>query len=1072
MLCIRTFLIATISAVALATSGATADLDALRDAVAQTSAEDRAAIAAMPDNAREEIRALYARANTALDEASALAAKADALAKEAADADRRIAAARAALDALPNADETPEFPALKPGSGTDAVAALLAKESAEFEAHEAEVRDLRKRFGDVLNALGQADAPAASRPPSAPAAEPPPQSAPEPLARARDLVRDAEAARDLAAAALVRQEIATAEPRSQALRAELDLAEAKLLLARRRIAALEKRRDAEAQAEADAKRSLAEDALKAAAAMDPRLAAVASDTAAFSDDLVRVTARIAEMAATRRQGEEEAANLRREQDALRADTSRGAMPADVLMDALQRLPDAAKLRGISRWIGDALAEDRVRAFRVADRLRNTKPPQEEAKELSAGAEAERVLAQRRAALRDLDAAYGRLVREYGAAITVAEDLIRLTMECRSLIERAMFWARAAPPIFRLDGNEFLRGAEWVLGPKAWARIGEGLRTTAGNPAVPGALALVALTALLLRRKAVARIAAAAGRVRSAATDHMVETWAAAGATAILAVRIPITFAAVVAAAGAGTSAWAAGLVAGAKTIFPALGLICFLRETCRADGLGTAHFRWGERPVRKLRSFTSALLFFAAPAGLLVRITLENPESFRYQNDFGRVLFIGTTLVWSVALARLLNVKDGMFSTLLQREREKWWARCAPLWATAAAGFPLAVGCVAAAGYLFAALALHGRFLTTAILAVSAALAHALISRWFACRARQLARAEAAECAIGHTENGTARAEVPCVKEPEETIETVQSQVQMLLKFGLLLVLALGTWGIWKVFLPFLGTGGGSWAGAIEALAILAALAIVVKNLPGVLEVAFLRHLDLQPGTRYAVVSLGRYALVAAGIALAWNAVGWDGSRLGWIFAALSVGLGFGLQEVVANFVCGIILLFERPVRVGDIVTVGDVTGVVSRIQIRATTITDWDRKEFIVPNKEFITGRLLNWTLSNTVSRITVPVSVAYGSDPERVRSALLDVAKAHPKVLRDPAPLVAFDKFGESSLDFLLRFFVANVDDRVGTQTDVMSAIVQRLAAEGIEIPFPHRRVIVENAGPCSPG
>ena len=130
------------------------------------------------------------------------------------------------------------------------------------------------------------------------------------------------------------------------------------------------------------------------------------------------------------------------------------------------------------------------------------------------------------------------------------------------------------------------------------------------------------------------------------------------------------------------------------------------------------------------------------------------------------------------------------------------------------------------------------------------------------------------------------------------------------------------------------------------------------------------------PSTR-----LLRYAITAIGIIVTFGAMGLRWSGIQWLVAALSVGLGFGLQEIVANFVCGLIILFERPFRVGDVVTIGDQTGTVTRIQIRATTVTDWDRRELIVPNKEFITGKLINWSLSDPITRVVVPVGVAYGS-------------------------------------------------------------------------------------------
>ncbi len=128
------------------------------------------------------------------------------------------------------------------------------------------------------------------------------------------------------------------------------------------------------------------------------------------------------------------------------------------------------------------------------------------------------------------------------------------------------------------------------------------------------------------------------------------------------------------------------------------------------------------------------------------------------------------------------------------------------------------------------------------------------------------------------------------------------------------------------------------------------------------------------------------------------------------------MGLGFGLQEIFANFVSGLIILFEKPVRIGDVVTIGNLSGTVSRIRIRATTITDFDHKEIIVPNKTFVTDQLLNWSLSDTVTRVTLRIGVRFGSDLERVRELLFAAARENPRVLKDPEPQVFFLNFGES--------------------------------------------------------
>ena len=184
-------------------------------------------------------------------------------------------------------------------------------------------------------------------------------------------------------------------------------------------------------------------------------------------------------------------------------------------------------------------------------------------------------------------------------------------------------------------------------------------------------------------------------------------------------------------------------------------------------------------------------------------------------------------------------------------------------------------------------------------------------------------------------------------------------------------------------------------------------------------------------------------------------------ASLKWLVAALGVGLGFGLQEIVANFVSGLIILFERPIRVGDLVTVDNVDGTVTRIRIRATTITNWDRKEYLVPNKEFVTGRLMNWTLSNPINRVVIKVGVAYGSDTEKTRETLLKIAHEQPFVLEDPAPLAAFEGFGNNALDFVLRCYLPNFDNWVNNKTALHMAIDKAFREAGITIAFPQQDV-----------
>ena len=209
--------------------------------------------------------------------------------------------------------------------------------------------------------------------------------------------------------------------------------------------------------------------------------------------------------------------------------------------------------------------------------------------------------------------------------------------------------------------------------------------------------------------------------------------------------------------------------------------------------------------------------------------------------------------------------------------------------------------------------------------------------------------------------------------------------------------------------------------GNIVLAVILAVTTIIAsRNLPGLLEVILLNRLPMDPGARYAYSTVCRYAITAIGFLVVFNTIGVRWSNLQWLVAALGVGLGFGLQEIVANFICGLIVLFERPFRIGDTVTIGDISGTVSRIRIRATTIVDWDNKELILPNKDFIVGRLINWSLTDNIIRLKVPVGIAYGSDTDLAEELLIKVAKKNPLVLKVPEPKAVFLGFGDNTLNF----------------------------------------------------
>jgi potassium efflux system protein len=252
------------------------------------------------------------------------------------------------------------------------------------------------------------------------------------------------------------------------------------------------------------------------------------------------------------------------------------------------------------------------------------------------------------------------------------------------------------------------------------------------------------------------------------------------------------------------------------------------------------------------------------------------------------------------------------------------------------------------------------------------------------------------------------------------------------------------------------------------ALIYAAITVILAKQLPAVLEIVLLQYTEMSAGSRYTITTLTNYAIFTTGVVLVFKTVGTDWSQLQWLVAALGVGIGFGLQEIVANFISGIIILFERPIRIGDVVTVGDTDGVVTRIRSRATTIRNWDGKELLVPNKEFITGRLLNWSLSDQATRIIVSVGIAYGSNVRQAMRRLEEAARENENVLDDPAPSVIFEAFGDNSLAMALRCFVDSADLRYSTISALNEAINDKFNAAGIVIAFPQRDLHLDTTRP----
>lgn len=229
-----------------------------------------------------------------------------------------------------------------------------------------------------------------------------------------------------------------------------------------------------------------------------------------------------------------------------------------------------------------------------------------------------------------------------------------------------------------------------------------------------------------------------------------------------------------------------------------------------------------------------------------------------------------------------------------------------------------------------------------------------------------------------------------------------------------------------------------------------------------------LKRLHIKDGVRYTLRRLTEYLCILVGIIIAFQFVGVDLSGLAVIFGLLSVGIGFGLQNVTANFVAGLVLLFERPIKVGDRITVGEVEGDVEEISLRATKIRTLNNISIIVPNSQFVTSNIVNWTYGDLRIRLDIDVGVSYRSDLDLVLACLKEVALENPKVLKEPVPDVLLREFGESSWNMRLRLWIDNPQGHHRIRSDINCAIVRKFRDKGVEIPFPQRDIHVRSPLP----
>ncbi len=674
-----------------------------------------------------------------------------------------------------------------------------------------------------------------------------------------------------------------------------------------------------------------------------------------------------------------------------------------------------------------------------------------------------------ALLGDYDAYFDRLVE----LDTRTRELTALVREYRAFIEGNVLWFRSSDRLGPNDAGRTLAALHHLLAPERWLAVGR--RVVRDAPQRPLLYALVALVfgALLVLQPRLRHVLERSGKLAaSIRTDRMLHTLAAIGATLLRASEWPWLLL-----AGGGllrTAVGAGGFTISVGAGLQAAGLVWFtagiLREACREDGLADVHFRFRLRPLKVLRRNLWWLACIAVPAAFVV-VFFESMGEEVHRDSLGRIVLIVGLVAGSVFLHLILRRRGGILQEVMEREEGGWLERLSSVWDGLVAAVPLGLAVAAGAGYYYTAVVLSVRLAVTLWLALGLLLVYEVLQRGLFVARRKMALKVARKRREEVVEGEKDKAEPG---EPEVDIQAVSAQSRQLLRSVVGFALVLMLWFVWNDVVPALGILGTvivheglaiTLADVGMALLIFVVMVLAAKNIPALLEITILQYLPLEPAVRFAISRVCRYAITVVGLVLAFNAIGIGWDKVQWLAAAMTVGLGFGLQEIFANFVSGLIILFERPMRVGDTVTVGDVTGTVTKIRIRATTILDRDRKELVVPNREFITDRLVNWSLSDNIIRVIIPVGIAYGSDTEKAHRLLLQVARQDPLVLDEPEPLAFFLDFGDSSLGFELRVFVPGIQAWSPVRHSLHMAIDRAFREAGIEISFPQRDIHIRS-------
>lgn len=457
---------------------------------------------------------------------------------------------------------------------------------------------------------------------------------------------------------------------------------------------------------------------------------------------------------------------------------------------------------------------------------------------------------------------------------------------------------------------------------------------------------------------------------------------------------------------------------------------------------------------------------------LLVSSLFSQIDSIGFTNDvIGQVMTIAALMLCLVVVRPLLNRGIREYENAKNEDGTKRNVSLFNLLRLVLFIVPVTLIVLIVMGYYYTAVYLIEHIVRSYVVALIWVFGRYFIYRSLAISSRRMAYRRLQNKREQLREQGLEAKEEGREQENLIKISTVNQQIFRMADLVMWLVLFVALYAIWSdlISVAYYLNGFVLWQtttdGVQESVTILNLLRslmyigityFLVKNIAGILEVTLFSRIKLSKGTPHTMTAVLTYVIITVGCISAFTALGISWGKIQWIFTALSVGLGFGVREIFGSFVSGTILLFERPIRVGDKVTVGNFTGVITRIRLRSTTLVDDENKEVVLPNQAFVTDRFINWTLNNTITRLQIMLKVDTAADLKLVRALLLQAAKEAEKSLDEPSPSVNLIHFGDGWIEHELLVFVGELDDRSRTRNFLYQRIAELFNQHQIRIAF----------------